>query len=89
MTLENGRVANARVALAAVAPIPLYVREAAGPLIGRAPSDDSFREAAAIAAAHAKPITDMRGTAGYRRHLCAVLTRRALEQALVQARKES
>jgi CO/xanthine dehydrogenase FAD-binding subunit len=40
-----------------------------------------------MAKAAAVPITDMRGTADYRKHLCAVLTRRALEYAVAKARE--
>jgi CO/xanthine dehydrogenase FAD-binding subunit len=50
-------------------------------------NDASLAEAAGIARAAAVPITDMRGNAEYRRHLCAVLTRRALDAAIQNARK--
>jgi len=85
LTLENGHVSAARIALSAVAPTPLFVREAGDSLIGKAPSDENLRAAAELAKAAARPITDMRGTAEYRRHICAVLTRRALEAALQEA----
>jgi CO/xanthine dehydrogenase FAD-binding subunit len=85
LTLENGHVSAARIALAAVAPTPLFVREAGHSLVGKAPSDENLRAAAELAKAAARPITDMRGTAEYRRHICAVLTRRALEAAVQEA----
>jgi carbon-monoxide dehydrogenase medium subunit len=87
VTLENGMIRSARVALAAVAPTPLLVRSAGEALAGR-PADDAAKEAAAQAARDAaRPISDMRGTAEYRRHLCGVLTRRALEKAIARARE--
>jgi CO/xanthine dehydrogenase FAD-binding subunit len=87
--LENGRFLSARVALAAVAPTPLYVREAGEALAGSPVDEASIAAAAEIARRSAKPITDMRGTADYRSHLCAVLTRRALEIAVARARERN
>jgi carbon-monoxide dehydrogenase medium subunit len=86
VVVEDGVFRSARIALAAVAPTPLFVREAGEALVGRPVDAESIRTAAEIARAAAKPITDMRGTAEYRRHLCAVLTRRALEAAVQKAR---
>jgi carbon-monoxide dehydrogenase medium subunit len=84
--LENGAFRSARIALAAVAPTPLLVPEAGAALAGMPVGEESIRRAAEIARDAAKPITDMRGTADYRRHLCAVLTRRALESAVARAK---
>ena len=86
VVLENGRFRSARVALAAVAPTPLFVREAGEALAGSAVDEGSIAAAAEIARKSARPITDMRGTADYRSHLCGVLTRRALEAAVSRAR---
>jgi carbon-monoxide dehydrogenase medium subunit len=87
VTVEDGVFRAARIALAAVAPVPLLVREAGDHLAGKPVSPDSIRSAAEIARAAAQPITDLRGTAEYRRQLCAVLTRRALEAAVRRARE--
>jgi carbon-monoxide dehydrogenase medium subunit len=65
----------------------LFVREAGDWLAGKPVNADSIRTAAEMAKAAATPITDMRGPAEYRKHLCAVLTRRALESAVQSARK--
>jgi carbon-monoxide dehydrogenase medium subunit len=49
-------------------------------------NDESIQRAAEIAKQAAKPIDDMRGTTRYRKHLCEVLTRRALHIAVERAR---
>ena len=85
---DHSRFVSARIALAAVAPTPLFVREAGGALAGQAVSDESIQKASEIAQAAARPISDMRGTAEYRTHLTGVLTRRVLNGA-VQRAKES
>ena len=87
--LENGRIGSARVALAAVAPTPLYVAEIGEQLAGQEPTDEALREAGEIARAAARPIDDMRGTAEHRKELCAVLTRRALKGAIERAQENA
>lgn len=87
VVLRDGHFESARIALAAVAPTPLFVREAGDALAGQAVNDESIARAASIARQAARPITDMRGTIEYRRHLCEVLTRRALQEAVERARK--
>jgi len=83
VVLDNGKFRSARIALASVAPTPLFVREAGDALAGQPVNDTTIARAADIARASAAPITDMRGTSDYRRHLCGVLTRRALENPIV------
>jgi carbon-monoxide dehydrogenase medium subunit len=78
---------SARVALGAVAPIPLFAPEAGGLLAGRLVDELNIEAAAKIAQAAAKPISDMRGTAEQRKHLAFVMTKRALEKAIERARK--
>jgi CO/xanthine dehydrogenase FAD-binding subunit len=64
----------------------LFVEEAGTFLVGKEISEENIRAAAAVAQAAARPISDLRGTAEHRKHLCAVLTRRALEKAIERAR---
>ncbi len=85
---DHSRFVSARIAVAAVAPTPLFVRDAGDALTGQAVSDESIQKASEIAQAAARPISDMRGTAEYRTHLTGVLTRRVLNGA-VQRAKES
>ena len=85
VTLNNGNIASARVALAAVAPTPLLVNEISDALAGQPANEATVAEAGKLAKEAAKPINDMRGTVEYRKHLCDVLTRRALQAAITRA----
>ena len=76
----------AQIALGAVAPTPLLVKEAGDVLIGQGPADEGAIEGAARAAGEAAhPIEDMRGSVAQRVHLAGVLTRRALRIAIDRA----
>lgn len=83
---KKQRITSARIALGAVAPSPLFVEEAGTFLAGKEILQENIQKAAEIAQAAARPISDLRGTADYRRHLCSLLTRRALEKAIKRAR---
>ncbi len=87
VALNNGSFSAARIALSAVAPTPLFVREAGEALVGQPVNEASVQKAAEIARDAARPITDMRGTIEYRKHLCEVLTRRALNTAIERAKE--
>ena len=79
-------IQQARVALAAVAPVPTLASEAGEWLAGKSADEGTFSEAGEIAKRVASPIDDMRGTAEYRRHLVGVLTKRTLAHAVERAR---
>jgi carbon-monoxide dehydrogenase medium subunit len=77
---------KARIALAAVAPTPLFLQSASEWLGGKPATAETFAEAGRMASEAAKPISDKRGTTEYRKHLAGVLTRRTLAIAVDRAR---
>ena len=79
---------SARIALASVAPTPVFAREASDSLKGKPVSDEAIEEAAQLAMAATKPISDMRGGVQQRIHLIGVFTRRTLRNAIQRARGE-
>jgi CO/xanthine dehydrogenase FAD-binding subunit len=83
---EDGVCETARIALAAVAPTPVRALGAERALAGQLLTPSLIDRAAALAVESARPISDQRGSADFRRHLVHVLTRRTLTTALDRAR---
>lgn len=79
--LDDGRCVDARIALGAVAPTPIRAGRAEAVLRGQVLTPALIDQAARLAAEEAQPISDVRGTAEFRRHLVEVLTRRTLTVA--------
>lgn len=78
LTLDDAGVcASATVAIGAVAVTALSVPAAAAALVGTKVDDVALAKAAAASSALARPITDKRGTAAYRKKVVGVLTKRA------------
>jgi CO/xanthine dehydrogenase FAD-binding subunit len=78
-------VTKARIALGAVAPIPMRADSAEAALLGVRITRDSAVAAGEIAAGEASPISNQRSTAEHRRSVVAVLVRRALLRAAERA----
>jgi len=70
-----------RIALGAVAPKVIRALKAEAYLEGRTVTPEAMAEAGRVAVGDAKPISDFRASAEYRKDLVAVLTKRALEGA--------
>ena len=85
LTLSDGVCSKARISLGAVAPTPLRAREAEAALEGQEVTPDLIERTAELAVQAARPISDQRGSAEFRRHLVRVLTRRTLTTALERA----
>jgi carbon-monoxide dehydrogenase medium subunit len=89
ITLKDGVCGKARIALASVAPTPVRATAAEAALVGQTMTPALIEKAAGLALEAARPISDQRGSADYRRHLVRVLTRRTLTTALERARNSS
>lgn len=78
---QSGRCVAARIALGALAPTVLSVPAAAAALVGSCLEDEALAACVAAVRVAARPISDRRGTADFRRHVAGVLVRRAIEIA--------
>jgi CO/xanthine dehydrogenase FAD-binding subunit len=86
VSLEDGVCKDARIALSAVAPIPMRAVKAEEVLRGKPIDDKLIEQAAQIASTEADPITDMHASDEYRRELVKVLVSRATKTALERAK---
>ncbi len=81
LTVSDGVIAVARIALTGVAPTALRAVEAEASLVGHILEPKLTDRATEAIRAAIAPETDLHASADYRRHLAGVLTRRALETA--------
>ncbi len=79
---KGAHIVDARIVLGAVAPTPIRAHQAENILKGKAIEDKLIEKAAQVAAEEAKPISDVRGSASYRKEMVKVLTNRAIRQAV-------
>lgn len=80
--MDGGVISDARVGLAAVGSNTTGIPAISEAMRGKTPSEDLYAEAGVIAAANCEPVTDTRGSAEYKRHLAAELTKRALRRSV-------
>ena len=85
LQVSKNVVSDARIALGAVAPTPIRASRAEAGLVGRELTRSAIDEAAGAASEEAKPITDVRSTAEYRKRLVRVLVARCLALAKTRA----
>ncbi|MEW6253950.1 MAG: hypothetical protein AB1716_25165, partial [Planctomycetota bacterium] len=85
---SDGRIGTARVALGAVAPTPVRSPHAEAVLRGQPLDEGVFAAAARAVLYDIAPISDVRGSAEYRRAAAVRLTARALRLAAAQIAEE-
>ena len=84
--LSNGTIGRAGIALTGVGSTNVHATEAEASLAGAEPTEEAFGEAARLAAASTNPVSDVRGSAEYKRHMVEVYVRRGLATAAEMAR---
>lgn len=88
VTLDKTRkvIDEVRIGLGSVGVTPIRAKGAEAILRGQPVKAEALREAGEKAKGEVDPISDIRGSAGYKKEMVGVFVRRALEQALVVAR---
>ena len=86
LSLSDGTIERAGIGLTAVGSKNLQPTDAEGSLAGAEPTEAAFAEAGRLAAEASSPVTDVRGSAEYKRHVVDVYVRRGLARALDMAR---
>jgi aerobic carbon-monoxide dehydrogenase medium subunit len=84
LRVDGGTIREAGIGLTSVGPRNIKATEAEEMLIGEAPSDELFGEAARAAAAAADPASDLRGPADYKRAVVEAYVEKGLQRCLSQ-----
>ncbi len=82
LTMDKKVCKKCRLAVGAVAPVPLRLRSVEKMMEGQEISPELLQGAGKMAEEEVKPITDVRSTSGYRRIMSGVLVKRAIEEAM-------
>ena len=82
LVMENGVCKKCRLAIGAVAPVPLRLKKVEEMVEGRKIDSDLLHHVGTTVEKEVRPITDVRSTEEYRRTVSGVLVRRAIGQAL-------
>lgn len=88
LVMDKGKCRTCRLAVGAVAPVPLRLRDIEGLVEGEAIEPELLEEVAKRVQKEVSPITDVRSTEEYRRHVSGVLVKRVIEQALESCGQE-
>ncbi len=81
----DGVCTDVRIGLGGVAPTPFRAVNAEEIILGNPLTDDIIAKAGKAASEHARPLSDVHGSADYRRKMVEVFVKRALLQVLVKA----
>jgi carbon-monoxide dehydrogenase medium subunit len=84
VTLDNGAIKDARIALGAVAETPIRAKKAEAAIIGKKVGE-SLGQIGEAAAEEARPQGDVSGSAEYKREMVRIVTNLAVTEALKRA----
>jgi carbon-monoxide dehydrogenase medium subunit len=85
LVVDDGRITSARIAVAGGGATPLRCAEAESALVGAAVDDATLEDAAGLVRGALEPISDARGSAGYKREMARVCTGRLLRRLAQEA----
>jgi carbon-monoxide dehydrogenase medium subunit len=86
LSLDNGKVSRAGIALTGVGPTNLQATDAEQALAGVELDDDAIRGAAELVARAAQPQSDQRGSVEYKRQVVRIFAERGIRKAAEAAR---
>ncbi|MFN7036112.1 MAG: FAD binding domain-containing protein [Bellilinea sp.] len=89
LTMDGDRVSKSSITLGAVAPTIIHAPEAEEYLCGKPLTPEVIQQTAELTMQAARPISDVRGTAEYRRRMVGVITRRALATLASHSEKDN
>jgi carbon-monoxide dehydrogenase medium subunit len=85
VSMQDGKIGSAGIGLTAVGPKNVRASQAEASLAGAEPGEAAFAEAGRLAAEAADPVSDLRGSAEYKKNVVSVFVRRGLAQAVAAA----
>ncbi|MBI5301183.1 MAG: xanthine dehydrogenase family protein subunit M [Chloroflexi bacterium] len=84
---DRGVCQEARIVFLGLGTLPIDARDAAKHIVGATPNAEAIRAASEAIDAEIDPSDDIHASAKFRRHLAKVLTRRALETAVIRGKR--
>lgn len=84
--IQGTSFGKSRIALGAVAPTPILATESSAKLTGSTINRETIEEVSQLAKMESRPISDVRASADYRRHLVYVLTKRCINKIVSLSR---
>lgn len=85
ISVEGGTCSTASIAMTNLADTPIWTEAAANALVGSSLDDGAITAAVAAAIDAIDPVADNRGPVAFKKHVAAVILRRAIDRAIARA----